>query len=327
VKNQTAPQAEVPTGTYAEFIPAGDTDRLQAVQRRDAEKNHKRLGRVRARGGERFILLGTEHVYVDRASGRHVPASEAPAEAFVEGWELAGFLVHSRRRNVDHFDPTIRDPKRLARTRELRAARELRVARERGRAPREARNDRRRGSRRGERATASSSDDPDPEPAARPCACGCGRPRRPELPRPARDYFSDECGRRHARDRQAKSRHTKRARVLAERPGVDRHRRDPYEQLAPHEFEALRKRVNEGCGCNGSRLLVDSPDHCSACGHETVPPQIATHGDRGEPARTFVNAPAPKRKTPRLGDGSRKLEFTDEHGERRRLTDEGVVAA
>jgi hypothetical protein len=44
-----------------------------------------------------------------------------------------------------------------------------------GRAPREATNARRRGSRRGERATPSSSDDPDPEPpGARLCACGCG---------------------------------------------------------------------------------------------------------------------------------------------------------
>jgi hypothetical protein len=61
VKHSTATRGEVPAKN-AEFIPAGDTDRLWAVHRRIAEQSHKRLDRARARGGERFILLGTEHV-------------------------------------------------------------------------------------------------------------------------------------------------------------------------------------------------------------------------------------------------------------------------
>jgi hypothetical protein len=71
-----------------------------------------------------------------------------------------------------------------------------------GHAPREARNDRHRGSRRGDRASSSSSDDPEPErPAARPCACGCGRPRQP-----GQNYFDDECRKRHERARKRKQR-------------------------------------------------------------------------------------------------------------------------
>ncbi len=53
-----------------------------------------------------------------------------------------------------------------------------RSARQAGRSPRVASNERRRGSRRGERSTSSSSDDPDdgdPEPH-RLCECGCGSP-------------------------------------------------------------------------------------------------------------------------------------------------------
>ena len=114
-----------------------------------------------------------------------------------------------------------------------------------------------------------SGEDGEGPPAAEPCSNGCGRPRRAELEPPHRYYCTDECRREHQRARQNESRDRDRARRAAERPGVDRHRRDPYEQLAPHEYEALRKRVNDGCDCNGTRLLLDSPDHCSWCGHET----------------------------------------------------------
>jgi hypothetical protein len=64
-----------------------------------------------------------------------------------------------------------------------------------GRAPREAHNDRRRGSRRGQRAASSSSDDPDPAP----CACGCGRPRAAGC-----RYHSDECHKSDQRERKRK---------------------------------------------------------------------------------------------------------------------------
>lgn len=72
-----------------------------------------------------------------------------------------------------------------------------------GRAPREARNSRRRGSRRGERATASSSDDPDsdPEPAERRCQnrrCQADISQRHVLAH----YCDDACQQQAYRDRQ-----------------------------------------------------------------------------------------------------------------------------
>jgi hypothetical protein len=69
--------------------------------------------------------------------------------------ELARFETWLRTRT--HATPPVRLPSRPAA----------------GHAPREARNDRRRGSRRGERSRSSSRDDPDPEPS-RVCGCGCG---------------------------------------------------------------------------------------------------------------------------------------------------------
>jgi hypothetical protein len=66
---------------------------------------------------------------------------------------------------------------------------------------------------------------------------------------------------------------------------------------------------------------------CFACGHPRVAPTVGWETDGPKENRSYVSAPTPKRKTRRLGDGSPKLVFADEHGERRRLTDEGVVAA
>lgn len=132
---------------------------------------------------------------------------------------------------------------------------------------------------------AGPDDDGEPSehepPARRFCICGCGR----DISHKRADavYFDpDACRKRHKRA-------LERERSRAERPGIDRHRRDPYEELATHEYDALRKRVNEGCHCNGHHI-ADGPDHCVKCGHELLPPAFASHGEGGIPARTFLPA-------------------------------------
>jgi hypothetical protein len=139
------------------------------------------------------------------------------------------------------------------------------TSRPRVRAPREARNARRRGSRRGERATSSSSDDPDPEPpAARPCACGCGRPRQPGK---GQNYFDPvECKRRHARER-------KRAqRARDRREGTERH---VERRLKARPLAALGP---EPCKCQprpGFAILDPEGDLvCCACGRHRVMPRL-----------------------------------------------------
>jgi hypothetical protein len=121
----------------------------------------------------------------------------------------------------------------------------------RGHAPREARNDHHRGSRRGDRATSSSSDDPDPEPpAARPCACGCGRPRRP-----GSNYFDDECRKRHARERKRVQRR--------------RDRENPDRVVERDTARGLYGMPAKPCDCNGRHIvLADWPGHCVRCGHD-----------------------------------------------------------
>lgn len=66
---------------------------------------------------------------------------------------------------------------------------------------------------------------------------------------------------------------------------------------------------------------------CFKCGRVRGAVTRGWLGDGPSEHGSVVNAPAPKRKSPRLGDGSRKLVYTDEHGECRRLTDKGVIAA
>jgi hypothetical protein len=141
------------------------------------------------------------------------------------------------------------------------------TSRPRVRAPREAGNDRRRGSRRGERATSSSSDDPDPEPpAARPCACGCGRPRQPGK---GQNYFDPvECKRRHARERKR----TQRARDRDE-PNRIVERRLPGLTLAD-----LPTKCRPGCG---GEAVYEDPEGaivCVACGRQKTRGRLRVNG-------------------------------------------------
>jgi hypothetical protein len=153
--------------------------------------------------------------------------------------ELARFETWLRTRTRDA--PPVRPPSRPAN----------------GHAPREARNDRHRGSRRGERAKSSSSDDPDPEsPAARHCACGCGRPRQPGK---GRNYFDDECKRRHARER-------KRNQRARDREDPDRVVERRLEQFTLAEIEA------KPCRCGGLAVPdIDGTPTCLACGRRRGP--------------------------------------------------------
>ena len=115
----------------------------------------------------------------------------------------------------------------------------------RGRAPRMRSNARRRGSRRASRtthATSSSSDSDPPGPPQRPCACGCGRVRRT-----GSYYASDDCRRRHARDR-------KRLQRLRVRENPDR----VVEREAAIAWPAAT------CGCIGSKPAYPG-DHAWTC--------------------------------------------------------------
>jgi hypothetical protein len=169
------------------------------------------------------------------------------AVAQLKPHELARFETWLRTRTRDA--PPVRPPSRPAN----------------GHAPREARNDRHRGSRRGERAKSSSSDDPDPEPpSARPCACGCGRPRQPGK---GQNYFDPvECKRRHARERKRKQR----ARDRSE--GTERH----VERRV--KVGVLAALAPEPCECK-PRPGFAMPDPegdlvCCACGRHRVVPDL-----------------------------------------------------
>jgi hypothetical protein len=133
-----------------------------------------------------------------------------------------------------------------------------------GRAPREATNDRQRGSRRGARASSSSSDDPDDEgptdePPARRLCQFCGGDIPAERARQAR-YCSD----RHAdRDRQRRKRQRDRERDLRPRMPTSADFRRMLE-ITDELSEQLRLRAF--CNCNGRHQEFE-PGECFRCGH------------------------------------------------------------
>jgi hypothetical protein len=140
-------------------------------------------------------------------------------------------------------------------------------------------------------------DDPEP-PGARPCACGCGRPRAQGA-----YYYDDKCRRKHARDRKQDQRARDRARDAAERPGVDRHRRDPYEVITPAELEELRKRSEIGCRCNGHHIPDgDDASHCIKCGHSRGGSHMQGGGRTYIQVRSLVSTHGLKKRKPRFGD-------------------------
>jgi hypothetical protein len=105
----------------------------------------------------------------------------------------------------------------------------------------------------------SDSESSEPPPGGRLCECGCGQ----DISHRAAQalYLNDT----HAcADRQRRKRKRDRPQ-LAERPGVDRHRSDPYSKLDRHEYEKLLSRAEAGCRCNGHHI-ADGDGGCSKCG-------------------------------------------------------------
>jgi hypothetical protein len=159
----------------------------------------------------------------------------------------------------------------------------------------------------------SSSDDDPSEPAERRCS-NCG------------DLFLTHDGRRHycsdcseeAKDPAFRQR-VKRNPLTDDEPNAEELDRlvgtTTWEFSCKHDDD---HEVPHGWAPDGV---------CFKCGRVRGAVTRGWLGDGRSEHGSVVNAPAPKRKSPRLGDGSRKLVFTDEHGERRRLTDKGVIAA
>lgn len=249
MKSKMAKSLSHASDPIGRFIPKGSEDELRTGLNQLADLNRARLNRARSAGRTHAVLLGAEHVYRDPDTGQLVPASEAPQRAFVDGWELVGHRVHEQHRTVGNYDRAISDGARRSRVQQLRATT---VTQPTGRAPREARNDRHRGSRRGESATSSSSDDPEPEPpGTRPCACGCGLPRRR-----GDHYAADDCRKRHARERKRRQR-------ARDRASTERHverRVDLGAELA------LPRSCDNGCGTEAIYLDPEGDVVCWACG-------------------------------------------------------------
>lgn len=154
-----------------------------------------------------------------------------------------------------------------------------------GRAPREARNQRRRGSKRGERSKSSSSDDPEPEPERR-----CENPR---------------CG--------ADISHLRSDARYCENGGACK--QQAYrERLTIKKLDDLAGTVTTelSCECEPKHGLVDE-GVCHPCGRPRGPVTLRWEYDPAPPSRSFVITSAPKRRNPRLGNRKRKP-VTDEQG-------------
>jgi hypothetical protein len=135
------------------------------------------------------------------------------------------------------------------------------IATSSGRAPREARNQRQRGSRRGERATSSSSDDPGPgsEPPTRRLCAFCNG----DIPAD-RSPKATHCTDQHAdRDRQRRKRERDRARNHLPRIPTTA---DFWRMRELTSDELLRLRGRVACRCNGDHQEFD-PGSCFRCGH------------------------------------------------------------
>jgi hypothetical protein len=152
-----------------------------------------------------------------------------------------------------------------------------------GHAPREARNDRPRGSkRRGERSKSSSSDDPDPEPEpAERRLCGNKRCQADiSHLRPDARYCDNDgaCKQAAYRDR-----------------------------LTVAELDRVQGTVTTkiSCRCDPTPELVDE-GVCLLCGRQRGPVTLEWERDPAPPARAFATTRAPKQRNPRLGDGKRR---------------------
>ena len=166
-----------------------------------------------------------------------------------------------------------------------------------GRAPREARNDRPRGSRRSstrrssERSGDSGSEDGEPEPpqAGRLCACNCGE---------SIDHRAAQA--KYLNEQHAAAARQRRKRWLGRDWSEGVSPRDPYFQFDEPTFEQLRQRIEQGCRCNGHHIPDADDGHCIKCGHRRDGKLPYT---QTVPARLFVSSHALKSRNPRQGTG------------------------
>jgi hypothetical protein len=175
-----------------------------------------------------------------------------------EFYDDDGNLVAVGQEAIERFDAHL-DEVRLHNHR----VRALSRRRRQGRSSRPATNARSRGSKRGcsarrssERSGDSGSDSDSSEPPGRTCGCGCGLDISHRAPQ-AR-YASDAHA-AYARPRR------KRARTRDWSPDVSR--RDSYFRFDVPTYEQVRKRIEDGCRCNGSHIADAEDGHCVKCGH------------------------------------------------------------
>jgi hypothetical protein len=151
----------------------------------------------------------------------------------------------------------------------------------------------------------SDSSEP-PQDGRPPCACGCGLSM-VGMRRGAK-YLNEAHG---SRNRQQRKRWLARG-WDPDAPDPDVSLDDPYFRFdGKVSYEMLRKRVEEGCRCNGHHIADPEDGHCIKCGHRRGGnlPSMKT-----VPARSFVSSHAPPHRNLRYGDRKRKpvTPFVDE---------------
>ena len=135
------------------------------IRRRLRDQHRRNLNGARAVGRDTFGEPTSEHVYEDPHTGEHVPASEAPKEAFIDRWKLVGPRIVERRRPVADYDCGIRSGARRSRVQALRVT--MQAPATSLAAPRERREKARSSSRSGDPGDDDSAPDPpawDPGP-------------------------------------------------------------------------------------------------------------------------------------------------------------------
>ena len=96
--------------------------------------------------------------------------------------------------------------------------------------------------------------DPSPE---KPCACGCGA-----------DVSHRASQAKYLTDAHAAAHRKRRERSRNRDWSADVSRADPYLRHEPEEVARARRRVEEGCRCNGHHIPDPEDHHCIKCGHD-----------------------------------------------------------
>jgi hypothetical protein len=179
--------------------------------------------------------------------GEHAALDLGPEWEEAERWACAEI---SRRAGAEAGFELVREPG-------VTYVRASRGRPRRGHSPRPATNVRRRGSRRSSvrRSSERSGDSGEgSEPPGRTCACGCGEPidHRPQQAR----YLNTQHG---DANRQRQKRTRDRGNLTT--------RRDAYLRFDDRPLEAIVRRIEQGCRCNGHHIADGEDGHCIKCGH------------------------------------------------------------